>query len=453
MLLLQLRNNLTYDPELSPSLVKWNERIDCCGWQGVNCNGAGQVIGLDLTHEWFSGSINPLANLKFLSVIRLDENNLSAPFSRVLRGLLQSNCLESKILLRVLYLNFLQMDLYNVCFLAIQNSQEVYPSPLGTLGCYQMFHFGAAILQVQYRLVSVYFAHNSFNGSIPSFRLSKTLTYANFRRNLLTGEIISSNWYGLENLETLDFSDNSISGLIPPSFFSLPSLTDLRPNDNKFYGQIKELQNVTSPLTNLDLSGNNLAGPLPDFFFQLHNLSRLSLSFNNFSGTVKLCKFTKLKQLANLDLSHNRLSVDADISESDIALLPQLFVLRLASCNLRTVSFLKNNQFGFLRSVKQPYRRFGFLNSLDLHANLLTGEVPLPPPTALYVDLSRNKFYGFISADFSNHLSNAWFFSVAHNKISGTIPSSISNATNLEVLDLSSNSLNGSIPACLANKA
>ncbi|CAN4111195.1 unnamed protein product [Withania somnifera] len=275
---------------------------------------------------------------------------------------------------------------------------------------------------------------------------------------MFTSEIISSNWYGLENLETLDFN-------------------------NKFYRKIMELQNVTSPLKKLDLRSNNLAGPLPDFFFQLHNLSHLSLSFNNFSGTVRLHKFSRLKKLSSLDLSHNRLSVDADIRESDIALLPQLSILRLASCNLRSISFLKNqtrltlldlsnnhirgeipnwiwetfdreihsvnlslNQFTHLQV---PYR-FGSLNSLDLHANLLIGEVPLPPPTVRYVDLSRNKIDAFIFPEFSNHLSNAHFFSVAHNKVSGTIPSSIYNATNLEVLDLSNNSLNGSIPACLA---
>ncbi|XP_060216878.1 receptor like protein 22-like [Lycium barbarum] len=237
--------------------------------------------------------------------------------------------------------------------------------------------------------------------------------------------MISSNWYGLENLETLDCSENSLSGVIPPSFFFLPSLTDLCLNDNNFYGQITELQNVTSSLTNRNLGDNNLDGPLPDFFFQLHNLSHLSLSFNNFTGTVQLDKFTKLKKLANLDLSHNRL---------------------IRYCLAPSVVCLK------FTHLQVPYR-FGFLNSLDLHANLLTGEVSLPPPTALYVDLSRNKLYGFISPDFSNYLSSSWFFSVANNKISGTIPSSICNATDLEVLDLSSNNLNGSIPACLAEQS
>ncbi|KAJ8572937.1 hypothetical protein K7X08_009448 [Anisodus acutangulus] len=344
MLLLQLRNNRTYDPELSPSLVKWNERIDCCGWQGVNCNGAGQVIGLDLTHEWFSGSINPLANLKFLSVIRLDENNLSAPFPEFFADFSNLTVLSLKS-----------------CNLIGQVHQKIFLVPtLQTIDLSENFKLEGTLPEFPSNgsIQCLLLGYTEFSGSLPeSIGNLRMLSDVSFWSCNFTGEIISSNWYGLENLETLDFSDNSISGLIPPSFFSLPSLTDLRPNDNKFYGQIKELQNVTSPLTNLDLSGNNLAGPLPDFFFQLHNLSRLSLSFNNFSGTVKLCKFTKLKQLANLDLSHNRLSVDADISESDIALLPQLFVLRLASCNLRTVSFLKNNQFGFLRSVKQPYRR------------------------------------------------------------------------------------------------
>ncbi|PHT41165.1 hypothetical protein CQW23_20019 [Capsicum baccatum] len=519
ILLLQLRNNLTYDSELSSCLAKWDETVDCCEWQGVTCNGAGQVIGLDLNREWFSGNIDPLASLKYLSVIRLDDNYLPshlpdffAEFTN-LTVLSLSSCNLTGVPQKIFQVPTMHtIDLSNN--LRLHGTLPEFPSngsletlrlswtkfsgslpeSIGNLRMLSDVSFYAcnftgpvpSSIENLTHLVSVDFALNDFNGSIPSFKLSKNLTYANFEGNLFTGELISSNWDGLENLETLDFSDNSISGLIPPSFFSLPSLKDLNLNGNKFYGRIAELQNVTSPLTNLDLIGNNLAGPLPEFFFQLHNLLRLSLSFNNFSGTVQLHKFTKLKKLDNLDLSHNRLSVDADISESDIALLPQFLVLRLASCNLRTISFLKNqtrlalldlsknhirgeipnwiweifdggshsvnlslNQFTHLQV---PYR-FGFLNSLDLHANLLTGEVPLPPPKALYVDLSRNKFHGFISPEFSNHLSNAQFFSVAHNKVSGTIPSSICNATDLEVLDLSSNSLDGSIPECLAEQS
>ncbi|KAJ8532643.1 hypothetical protein K7X08_012566 [Anisodus acutangulus] len=283
MQLLQLRNDGTYDPELSTKLQYWDERIDCCEWRGVSCNGSGQVIGLNLTDAWFSGSINALSDLKFLSVIILDFNNLSAaPFSRLLRRLIQSNCLESMLL---------QLNR--------RNTSEDIPGPL------------------------------------------------------------PSSMSNLTQLVYLDLFVNRFTA----SLFSLPSLDILDLSRNKFSGQITDqLQNVNSPLTKIDLSANNLEGPLPEFLFELKHVIKLSLSSNNFSATVKLDKFTKLQNLIDLDLSGSGLSVDANISQSDLAFLPQLHSLKLASCNLQNnISFLKN-QYS--------------LEVLDLSDNHIKGEIP-----------------------------------------------------------------------------
>ena len=46
-------------------------------------------------------------------------------------------------------------------------------------------------------------------------------------------------------------------------------------------------------------------------------------------------------------------------------------------------------------------------------------------------------------------LSYTVFFSVANNSLTGEIPSSICNASNLQVLDFSDNMLSGQIPPCL----
>jgi hypothetical protein len=41
--LLQLKNNLTFDPAMSKNLVNWNQMVDCCSWEGVTCN-EGRVL-------------------------------------------------------------------------------------------------------------------------------------------------------------------------------------------------------------------------------------------------------------------------------------------------------------------------------------------------------------------------------------------------------------------------
>ncbi|XP_060216876.1 receptor-like protein 35 [Lycium barbarum] len=218
VLLLQLRNNLTYDPQLSPNLAKWNDAIDCCEWQGVICNSAGQVIGLDLTHEWFSGNINALANLKFLSVIRLDDNNLSASipeffadFSNLSALSLRSCNLIGQVPKKIFQVPTLQtIDLSDnfklggtlpdfpsngslrSLFLSYTDFSGNLPKSIGNLRMLSDVSFYScnftgpipSSIENLTHLVSVDFSLNSFTGSIPSFRLSKNLTYANFKRNL-----------------------------------------------------------------------------------------------------------------------------------------------------------------------------------------------------------------------------------------------------------------------------
>ncbi|CAN4111182.1 unnamed protein product [Withania somnifera] len=518
MLLLQLRNNLTYDSEISTKLVKWNQRIDCCLWQGVTCNGEGQVIGLDLSYESFAGSINPLANLKYLSVIRLDGNNLSgripdffanfpnltvlslsycnligeAPQKIFQVSTLQTIDLSQNEMLGGSLPEFPSNGSLQTLVLSVTKFSGSLPESIANLRKLSRVelsncNFTGPIptsMENLTQLVLLDFHSNSFTGSFPSFKLSKNLTRISSAGNRLTS--ISSDWQGFGTLEFLDLSNNSIAGLVPASLFCLPSLLDLDLSINKFYGKITEVQNVTSPVNNLDLGANKLEGPVPEFLFELQDLSGLSLSSNKFNGTVQLKKFTKLNKLVSLDLSHNSLSVDTNISESDLALLPQLNSFTCASCKLKNISFLKNqsrlsmldlsnNQltgeipnwlveisdgllrflnlsFNQLTHFQEPYT-FGFLNYLDLRSNLLTGVIPLPPRAAAYIDFSNNNFATLIPPDFGNYLVTAWYLSIANNKLIGSIPSSICNSTHLEVLDLFNNSLNGTIPPCLGEKS
>ncbi|XP_059310615.1 receptor-like protein 50 [Lycium ferocissimum] len=516
--LLQLRNNLTYDSEGSIKLAKWDERIDCCQWQGITCNGAGQVIGLDISYEGFSGNINDssLANLKFLSEIILDGNYLSAPIPEFFADFSNLTVLSLRLCnltgeapqrlfqvptLQIIHLSqnvmlggslpeFPSNASMRIIVLSYTNFSGTLPKSLGNLRrlthldlltCSFTGHVPSSIENLT-QLIYLDFFLNHFSGSIPSFRQSKNLSIMTFSHNNFSGEIPSSHWVGLENLIALDLSNNSLAGLIPASLFSLPSLEMLDLTGNKFTGQITEPQKVTSPLIQLYLAGNNLEGPIPEFFFELHNLKYLSLYYNKFNGTLQLKKFTKLEKLVDLDLSDNSLSVDTNLSESELALFPHLSFLRLGSCSLYNISFLvslpevrtldlSDNHLrgeipnwiweindGVITSLnlsgnhfthlQKPYR-FRDIDFLDLHLNLLTGEIPLPPSAASYVDLSSNKFTS-IPPDFGNHRSRAVFLSLANNTISGTIPSSICKVASLDVLDLSSNSLSGRIPACLA---
>ncbi|XP_031098272.1 receptor-like protein 54 [Ipomoea triloba] len=300
---------------------------------------------------------------------------------------------------------------------------------------------------------------NNLEGTIPSFffRL-QSLTSLDLSSNKFFGQMID-----LQNvtspLESLDLSSNNLEGTIPSFFFRLQSLTSLDLSSNKFFGQMIDLQNVTSPLQHLGLRDNNLEGTIPPFLFQLQNLTVLDLSSNKFNGIVHLTKF-KSQYIHSLDFSNNNLVIETTISTSELPLLPQFGDLKLASCNLQKVpDFLKsqsrlwwldlfNNNNNRLTHMKEPME-YGYLYYLDLNSNMLSGQIPRPPPEAEYLDFSNNNF-SMIPLDFADQIPDLLsFFSIAKNRVSGKISTSWCRAVNLEVLVLSHNALHGTIPSCL----
>ncbi|KAK3444856.1 hypothetical protein EUGRSUZ_A00698, partial [Eucalyptus grandis] len=318
------------------------------------------------------------------------------------------------------------------------------------------------------------FSSNNFTGPIPSLSKSKNLIEVTLANNNLIGPIDSTQWESLSNLLSLHLGFNFLEGNIPSSLFRHPSIQRLYLFNNRF--SLEGSYDALSPMLQvLDLSNNNIEGELPMSIWEFRGLNDLSLSSNNFSGSFHFNCIQKLSNLSYLDLSYNRFSIDATNTASQASSFPNLISLYLASCQLTTLPLFLANQskliyldlsdnyiqgyiprwiwnldrvnfsFNLFEDFETPLGNLTFgPRMIDLHSNKLRGNMPPLPSNIYYLDFSSNNIYSVIPDD----LPSLAFFSLSKNNFHASIPQSICKV-GLQVLDLSHNHMNGTIPDCL----
>lgn len=186
-----------------------------------------------------------------------------------------------------------------------------------------------------------------------------------------------------------------------------------------------------SRVTQLTLDPAGYSGPLPATW-ALPFLQTLDLSNNFFSGPIphSLSNFTHLTRLA---LSKNTLSGPIPSSFASLR-------------NLRDLYLDNNNLHG---TIPVSFNALVNLNRLQAQFNNLNGAVPdlRSLQTLLHLDLSFNAFTGAFPSTLPESLVQV---SMRNNSLSGALDSrSLKRLNCLQVLDLSSNRLNGAVPFAL----
>jgi Leucine-rich repeat (LRR) protein len=325
----------------------------------------------------------------------------------------------------------------------------------------------------------------NFSGTIPSSVSNlKYLKKLALGGRGFSGEIPSSVGQ-LTSLELLEVSGLGLVGSIPTWVMNLTSLLALQFSNCGLSGSVPPFIGNLPKLRKLALFRCNFLGKIPPHILNLTHLHMLLLYSNNFVGTVQLDIFWKLPKLFDLNLSNNQLNlVQGDQTNSSLASsLPPIQFLGLASCNISefpnalrnfnqiTGLDISNNHihgevpqwvweqwswFSLLNLSHNKFTGMGYndhvlpiyVQYFDLSFNSFIGAIPLPEEGNWLLDYSSNQL-STIPSNFSSYIADTSSFKASGNKLFGEILMPMCTAHQLELLDLSYNDLNGSIPPCL----
>ncbi|KAF3948472.1 hypothetical protein CMV_025535 [Castanea mollissima] len=324
---------------------------------------------------------------------------------------------------------------------------------------------------------------NRLEGTLPLFPTN--LTFLNLSKNRFSGSISSLCKINAQLLAFLDLSDNILSGRLPNCFMHWRKLIVLNLAGNNFFGEVPTSLGSLSGLKTLNLNNNNFSGELPSSLGNCSSLIVMDLGKNRFSGKVPAWIGEGLPRLFSLSLHSNNFAGSIplhlcwlkdlrilDLSLNDISgTIPQCLnnftgMTQRGTSSVRIIKhFIPYSYYNDItyekeyvdsvmvtlkrREFKLSDRIIGYVKSIDLSRNKLTGKLPSEILSLLglvALNISRNNLIGEIP-QMIGQLTELESLDLSWNKISGEIPSSMSNLTFLGVLNLSYNNLSGKIPS------
>ncbi|KAI3512690.1 hypothetical protein L1887_20008 [Cichorium endivia] len=438
----------TYDSDFFPSWVDYGE---CCDWERVSCN----TTTAHVTHL----SLDRLRGLDVYIVGRtLWPLNVS------------------------LFVHFQELRSLNLSFDFLD--KEIMKTGLERLSSLKKLE----VLDLSWN-------DDIDNDILPSLTTLTSLKILDLSDTSLNGNFSINEFAALENLEMLDLTGCSFNGAFEIEGFErvsvLRKLKTLNLADNEFDESVITSLKTLPSLTNLDLSHNPMSGPFStQEFAALENLEMLDLTGCGFNGAFEIqgservsllrklktlnlgsngfnesviISLNSLPSLTNLDLSGNyftgpfpaqELSHLTNLEELDLS-FTQLNDTNIQAC--KTLSRLKRlesiylSRNNFNKSIISCLSVLPSLKILDLTYSFLEG-ISFPSQEFLNLPdlevllLSSNGFNGTIPMEAFASFSHLELLDLSDNNLVGSIPSSIQSLSSLRALSFANNELNGSLP-------
>ncbi|CAN6443199.1 unnamed protein product [Victoria cruziana] len=231
------------------------------------------------------------------------------------------------------------------------------------------------------------------------------------------------------SLEYLDLSGNFLDGKVPSSLSNMQSLAYLNLSSNNLSGSLPSGFEKLQSLRYIDLHSNNLEGDIGSWFSQLQSVVHVDLSFNKFSGSLPkyINNLTFTESIQYMNISHNMLSGSLFTPNAKPLL-----------DNLQVFDASYNQLSGYILAFSSMFA----LRVLRLQGNLFSGDLPVEllrenSMVLSELDLSLNRFQGPVSTITSSTLQ---VLNLSSNELAGTLPKSVGHCA---VVDLSNNRLSG----------
>ncbi|XP_008341680.3 receptor-like protein EIX1 [Malus domestica] len=476
-----------------PSFMGSLEKLEYLNLSGASFGGViphnlgnlSRLLFLDLSNNFFEPNatdlrwLPTLSSLKFLNLGGVDLNKVASswlPTVNMLPSLVELHLPSCQLSILPFALPFINFTSLSVLDLSTNNFNSTLPPWLFNLT----------------KLVSIDLNSNNLRGALPetfgSLKSLQTLdlsqnsdiegqlprslgTLCNLQAlklsiNRITGEITnfvdSLSSCANISLQRLDLGYNNLTGKLPDSLGHLKNLRSLKLWHNSFQGSVPtSIENLKS-LEEFYIAYNQLT-TIPESLGQLSSLVALDISENTWEGVITEAHLAKLRGLKDLSIKKGSQNVSLlfDISPDWIPPF-KLKYLAIRSCKLgpKFPTWLRNqnelvtvvlSNCRISDTIPDWFLQLDLqLDEFDVSFNQLSGRVPHSlrfsfPST---FDLSSNRFEGPLQL----WSSNITMLYLKDNQFSGPIPRKLGDAMpSLTDLDLSRNSLNGSIPLSIGN--
>ncbi|CAJ2629906.1 unnamed protein product [Trifolium pratense] len=391
------------------------------------------LVNLDLSYNSFGGKIpKSIGNICTLQTFAANDNRFSGELSDFIIHNNYSHCIGNVSSLHELSLSYNQISgmlpdlsvLSSLRMLMLWDNKLIgeIPTSIGSLK----------------KLEELYLGGNYIEGVVAEshFTNLSKLQHLDLSENLLTMKV-SDDWVPPFKLNYFDMGSCNLNSSFPIWLHTQNFLEKLDISNSNITGQVPNLELEFTNNPEVNLSSNQLEGSVPSFLLQSQ---ALHLSDNKFSDLVSfLCRKSKPNILKILNLSNNQLKGELPDCWDNVT-------------SLQFVDLSNNNLSG-----KIPSSMGALVNmeALILRNNSLSGQLPSSLKNCsrklALLDLGENMFHGPIPSWIGDSLHQLIILSLRSNNFNRGLPSNLCYLRELQVFDLSLNSLSGGIPTCVNN--